>query len=105
MQYKTIILELLRARTPLHEQLRLTHELLPTLEIWATELKASHESWKQVLAEAKPKSEPSQLASEAMEMALKELEDHLASVSPQEEQEQLSLEKAMAFVQGHTLNG
>ena len=105
MQYKTITLELLRERTELYEQLRLTHKLLPTLETWAAELKASHENWKQTLAAVKPGSEPSQLASEAMEMALKELEDRLASVSPPEEQEQLSLEKAMAFVQSHTSNG
>jgi hypothetical protein len=48
---------------------------------WATELKASHETWKQTLAEAKPGSEPSQIASEAMEMALKELEDRYPRVS------------------------
>jgi hypothetical protein len=105
MPYKTIVLELLRERTELYEQVRLTHRLLPTLETCATELKASHESWKQVLAEAKPGSEPSQLASEAMEMALKELEDRLAPAVPGDEKAPLSLEKAMAFVQSHTSNG
>ena len=105
MQYKTMALELLRERTDLYEQLRLTHRLLPTLETLGTELKASHESWKQVLAKAKPGSEPSQLASEAMEMALKELEDRLPPAVPGNEQASLSLEKAMAFVQSHTSNG
>ncbi len=105
MQYKTIALELLRERTELYEQLRLTHKLLPMLEIWAAELKASHENWKQTLAEAKPGSEPNQLASEAMEMALKELEDRLPPAVPGDEQAPLSLEKAMAFVQSHTSNG
>jgi hypothetical protein len=105
MQYKTITLELLRARTELYEQLRLTHKLLPTLETWATELKASHENWKQTLAEAKPGSEPSQLASEALEMALKELEDRLPPAVPGDEKAPLSLEEAMAFVQSHTSNG
>lgn len=105
MQYKTIVLELLRENPKLHEQMRQTHRLLPTLETLAKELKASHETWKQTLAAAKPGSEPSQLASEALELALKELEDRLASVSPPEEQEQLSLQEAMAFVQSHTSNG
>jgi hypothetical protein len=105
MPYITMTLELLRERTELYEQLRLTHQLLPRLEAWATELKASHERWKRTLATAKPASGPSQLASEALEMALKELEDRLPSMSPPEEQEPLSLEKAMAFVQGHTSTG
>jgi hypothetical protein len=105
MQYKTIALELLRGRTELYEELRLTHRLLPTLEDLATDLKASHESWKQTLAEAKPGSEPRQLASEALEMALKELEDRLRVAFPLDEQEPLSLEMAMAFVQSHTSNG
>ena len=73
MHYKTMALELLTERTELYEELRLTHRLLPSLETWANELKASHEKWKQTLAGAKPGSEPSQLASEALEMALKEL--------------------------------
>jgi hypothetical protein len=105
MKYKTMALELLRERTELYEQLRLTHKLLPTLETWATELKASHQNWKQALAEAKPGSEPSQIASEALEMALKELEDRLPLAFPRDGQEPLSLEKAMAFVQRHTSNG
>ena len=81
MQYKTITLELLRERTELYEQLRLTHKLLPTLETWAAELKASHETWMETLTQANPGSDPSQIASEAMEMAIKELEDHLPPAS------------------------
>jgi len=102
MQYKTVALELLRERTELYEQLRLTHQLLPTLETLATELKASHENWKQTLAEAKPGSQPSQIASEALEMALQELENRLPSVSPRDDGEPLSLDEAMAFVKSHT---
>ena len=102
MQYKTIVLELLKERTELHEQLRLTRRLLPTMETCARELKASHETWRMSLAEANPGSDPSQIASEALELAIKELEDRLPSVSPQDDQEELSLDKAMAFVHGHT---
>ena len=80
MQYKTIVLELLKERTELHEQLRLTRRLRPTLETCARELKASHESWKESLSLTKPGSEPSQIASEALEIAIKELDD--GRVSP-----------------------
>ena len=105
MKYKTMALELLRERTEMYEELRLTRRLLPTLDDLATDLKASHEAWKQTLAAAKPGSEPNQLASEAMEMALKELEGRLSPAVPGDEQAPLSLEKAMAFVQSHTSNG
>ncbi len=87
MQYKTIVLELLQQRPEMHEQLRKNRKLLPTMEFYAKELKASHEAWKETLSQAKPGSDPSQIASEAMEMALKELEDRLPSESPQDEQE------------------
>jgi hypothetical protein len=103
MQYKTIVLELLRDRTELHEQLRLTRRLLPTLETCSQELKASHEAWKETLSQAKPDSHPSQIASEALEMALHELVDRLPSVSnPLDAPEPLSLDQAMAFVQSHS---
>jgi len=101
MQYKTIILELLKERTELHEQLRKERKLLPALELYAKELKTSHEAWKEVLSQAKPGSDPSQIASEAMEMAMKDLEDRLPSASP-EESEALSLDAAMAFIRRHT---
>jgi hypothetical protein len=101
MQYKTIVLELLRERTELHEQLRLTRRLLPTMETCARELKASHETWKETLARANPQSDPSQISSEAMEMALRELEERLPSVHPADE-EPFSLDQAMAFVRSHT---
>ena len=60
MQYMTIVLELLKERTELHEQLRLTRRLLPTLEICGKELKASHERWigLPVRDEARQRSEP-----------------------------------------------
>jgi hypothetical protein len=105
MQYKTIVLERLRERTELHEQLRLTRRLLPTLETCARELKASHEIWKEALAEARPGSDPSQIASEALELALKELEDRLPSASRQEDGEPLSLDAAMAYIHSHTSRG
>ena len=103
MQYKTIVLELLKERPELHEQLRLTRRLLPTLETCAKELKVSHETWKQTLVRANPASDPSQIASEAMELAIKELEDRLPNVSAADDS--LSLDQAMALVASHTSRG
>ncbi|HLJ45705.1 MAG TPA: hypothetical protein VKU01_06850 [Bryobacteraceae bacterium] len=102
MQYKTIVHELLQQRTELHEQLRLTRRLLPTIEACARELKASHEEWKETLSQARPGSHPIQIASEAMEIAVKELQDHLQAVS---DDETLSLDAAMAFLRNPTSRG
>ena len=102
MQYKTIVLELLKQRTELHEQLRLTRRLLPTMESCARQLKESHEHWMASLSKASPGSDRSQISSEAMELALKELEDRLPAELPKDADEPLSLDKAMAFVQGHS---
>ena len=100
MQYKTIVLELLRERKELHEQLRLTRRLLPTMESLAKDLKARHDHWKETLATTE--SDPIRISSEAMEMALSELEDRLPSVHPQPDEEALSLDQAMAFVLSHS---
>jgi hypothetical protein len=102
MQYKTIILELLQQRPAMHEQLRKERKLLTTLEFYAKALKESHEAWKEQLASATPGSDPSQISSEALEMALKELEDRLPSASGADEKEELSLDQAMAYLRNHT---
>jgi len=101
MHYKTIVLELLMEHKELHEQLRLTRQLLPTLETFAQELKTSYEAWKETLTQAKPDSEPSQIASEALEMALRDVKERLALASP-DESETLSLDEAMATIARHT---
>ena len=102
MQYKTIIHEMLQQRPQLHSQLRKDRKLLPAMEIYARQLKTSHESWKEVLWGLRPGSDPSQIASEALEIALKEMEDRLSSASPESEHEALSLDQAMAFIRRHT---
>ena len=98
MQYKTIVLDLLQQRPEIHEQLRMSRKLLPAMEQYATELKASHEAWKETLNHERPGSDPSQIASEAMELALKELEDRLPSASQPDGNEALSLDAAMASI-------
>jgi hypothetical protein len=96
MQYKTIVLEMLKERAELHEQLRQTRRLLPAMEAYAKELKASHERWMETLSGARPGSHSSQISSEAMELAINELEGHLPPVSPQDESGLPTLEQAMA---------
>src|SRR5258708_709096 len=97
MQYKTIVLELLKERTELHEQLRKERKLLSTMELYAKELRTSHLAWKQLLTQMRPGSDPSQITSEALEIALKELEDRLPSVSPPDGDQALFLDAAMMF--------
>jgi predicted RNase H-like nuclease len=98
MQYKSIIHEMLQERPQLREQLRKSHKLLPTLELYARELKTSHEAWKEMLAQVRPGSDPSQIASEALEMALKEMEDRLPSGSHRDGSAAQVLDAAMLFV-------
>jgi hypothetical protein len=98
MHYKTIVLEMLLDRPELRNQLCSKRTLLPTMERYASELKASHEAWKDRLLQRKPGSNPSQIASEALEIALQEIADRLPSATPPNDSEALSLEGAMAFI-------
>lgn len=100
MQYKTIILELLQQRPKLHNQLRSNRTLLLTLNRYARQLKTSHEAWKERFSQAKPNNKQTQIASEALEFALKEIEHSLTSkFSPDE---RLSIEELMAFIRRQT---
>jgi hypothetical protein len=101
MQYKTMVLGLLEQRPGLHEHLRKNRMLLPAVEVYARMLKSSHEAWKESLLQAGPESDESQIASGALELALKELQDGLPSGSPTVE-EPLTLDEAMAFIRSHT---
>jgi glutamate-1-semialdehyde aminotransferase len=85
MMYKTICLELLEQRPELYDQLRKRRTLLTTLNRLASELKARHQVWKQELKATRLGSD-SQIASEAMELAVKELEDRLSADSEAEAQ-------------------
>jgi hypothetical protein len=105
MHYKTIILELLQHRPQMHEQLRKDRKLLTTMELYAKELKTSHEAWKELLSQLRPGSDRNQVSSEALEIALKELEDRLPSESPANGNDSLFLDAAMLFVRRHTPRG
>jgi hypothetical protein len=98
MQYKTIVLELLEQNPDLYERLRMSRILLATQSLYATELATRHRAWERQIAHTKPGSDQKQIASEALELALEELQDCLASVSPPHVTEALSLDDAMAFI-------
>ena len=103
MFYQTICQHLLEERKDMYEQLRSRRLLLTTLERLSSELKSNHEAWKERLSQKRPGSSASQIASEALEIALKELEDSLPPASPPDESEAHSfLDAAMAFLHRHT---
>ena len=97
MLYKTITLELLQQDPQTHDRLRKHRMLLPMMELYSQGLKSHHETWKDILSRAKPGSDGTPIASEALEMALAEMQDHLPSASPPDD-EPLSLDAAMASV-------
>ena len=104
MQYKTMALQLLEQHPQMHDRLRSQRMLLPAVDRCAQALKASHEAWKEQLSLTRPGSDASQITSEALEIALKELEAGLDSgpPPPDDESTTLSLEAAMAFIRRHT---
>jgi hypothetical protein len=105
MQYKTIVLQLLEQHPEIYDRLRRQRQVFPTMEHYARELRSLHLAWQETLTQATPGSDPSQITSEALELALTDLEDRLQLGSPQDGQEALSLDQAMAFIRRHTLRG
>ncbi|HVX56726.1 MAG TPA: hypothetical protein VHA37_03260 [Candidatus Saccharimonadales bacterium] len=101
--YKTIVLELLQDRPMLHEQLRANGTLVESMEQLAVAFRACHLQRMKELEAAMPGSDPSQLSSEAMELALSELEASLPPVSRESDDgmETLSLDQAILFLQRH----
>jgi hypothetical protein len=102
MQYKTITLELIRERPELYERLRSSKRLLPSMDAYAIDLKARHEAWKLAIARKRPGSDPSQVASEALELAIEDLRAHLPFESPRDEAEPISPNAATESLRRHT---
>jgi hypothetical protein len=98
MLYKTIVLALLQETPLIYDQLLKHRTLLPTLEQYAAELRTHHHAWQDRLLLAKPSSDPRQIASAALEMALAELEERLPSGSRPDAMQPLSLDGALAFL-------
>ena len=97
MQYKTLTLQLIRGYPAIHNKLKAERAMLPTVDRLALELKTRHEALKTLLAKERPGSDL-QISSEALEIALNELEEeHLSAGSRAEAAEPLSLDTAMAY--------
>jgi hypothetical protein len=77
MKYKTIALELIQQRPVLCERLRRDRTLFSTMERLALELKTRHRELQTQLAQAAPDRAPTFLPIEAMELAVRELEEAL----------------------------
>jgi hypothetical protein len=103
MHYKTMVLELLQQHPEIHDRLRSRRSLLATLESYAGELKTRHDTWTEALTLANPGRAETQVASEALEIALKELAYHFATGAPPDSA--TSIEEAMAFLGRHTPPG
>ncbi len=97
-QYKTLTLQLLRQYPAIHNRLKESRTLPPTLDHYSKELKKCHEAWMDSLSESKPGSDPNQIAAEAMELALQEVEDRLPSELPPDGSASLTLEGAIGFL-------
>ena len=95
MQYVTLTLQLIRGYPEIHNQLKRERAMLPTVDRLAWELKTRHEALKTFLAQTRPGSDL-QISSEALEIALKELEERLSAESRAEEAGTLSLDAAIA---------
>lgn len=104
MQYKTIILELLQQQPELHEQLRATRTLLSTLDQLAIQLRAHHLDLANHLRRQRPQTDATQLSNEAMEIAVNQFEQALATTSVADDPE-TSLDQVMAYIKRHTPPG
>ena len=102
MQYKTIALEMLQQHPEIHNQIRTERMLMATMELYARELKIRHEVWKAFLAKALPKSDPRQIESYALEIALTQVKNILHSqiFSDEVEDEETSVEAKTGFILG-----
>ena len=102
MLYKTILLELLQQNPTLYNQLRTKRILMPTLDLYARELKTSHEAWTHCLHQAMPGRNQNQIASEALEIALWELETFLHSEYPPDESERPYVEAILTLIRAQS---
>ena len=104
MLYKTILLELIESRPELHARLKHQKAVQATVERLALDLKSRHAEWMDSLQQSNPDLDPIQLASQAGELALQEIEEQLEDETP-ETDETFSLDGAMAYLQRRSSNG
>lgn len=99
MQYKTIVLELIKDRPKLHDQLKSNRALLSTVEAIAVQLRDNHLALVEELQQSRPGSAGFQVKSEAMEIVVQEVQQALQDDSS--EADTFSLEEAMEFLRRH----
>ena len=102
MHYKTIVLELLTANAPLHDRLKANKQVLATMNQMAVELKANHQLWIERLTARSGADDPRLIASQALELALAELERRLLPSESTEAEATVDLDSAMAYLRRHT---
>lgn len=102
MHYKTIMLELIQEYPEIHNRLRCNRVLLPTLTVFAYQLKMSHEAWKDTLCRTTPGCKRHQVAGEALELAIMEMKDHLRLASAPKEDVPDSTQAVMVFTRSRT---
>ena len=103
MQYKTIMFHMLEQQAQRQGPHQASPMRITTLDHYSGELRASHQAWMTSLSRSRPGSDQAQIASEALELAIQELEERLqADFPPQQQDEALSLDEAMTFLRRHT---
>jgi hypothetical protein len=79
--------------------------MLAAVEQHAEELKATHGAWRERLSQLRPGSDPAQVKSEAMELAVEELVKRLPSESNASDSDTLSLDQPAARPKPRSSNG
>lgn len=102
MQYRTIVLGLIHRHSQTYQQLCNNRRLLPTADLYAEQLRATHQDWKGRLAKANPDCSPLQLDGESLELAIRDLENYLVAHFQANESDPVSLDTAMAFIRRRT---
>jgi hypothetical protein len=98
LHYKGIILEWLVEHPAVYRRLLKKRLLKTTLKVYASKLMERHYVWQRRLAHMNPPRELSQLADDALPVALKELEYSLLAGLPPEQVKPLPMLEAMALV-------
>lgn len=103
MNYRTIVLRLIQRHQLTYQHLCSSQRLMPTVDLYAEQLKANHHSWNGRLVKANPGYNPVQLQSESLELAIRDLENYLVAHFQANDNNRISLDSAMAFIRARTL--
>lgn len=102
MTYQTMILELMMQRPRTLKELRSNRVLFPAIELYAKQLRQIHQSWKRHLFQNSLECCEEQIASEALEFALMEVQELFPTEPSDEVGIPFSLASLMAFLRAQT---